>query len=117
MGGWFIIASAMIERAEFPVQRNSTLHVGLSAVGISGELVRVVGEEDIHAKVEQVIVHVLSHVPKACLPACFPHHLERTLREVDDHSAQKIFEAVQDDCASFCSLTDDISLVVIKLAS
>jgi serine phosphatase RsbU (regulator of sigma subunit) len=47
----------------------------------------------------------------------FPDHLERKLREVKDGSAREIFEAIQQDLMAFTEPTDDISIVVIKLAS
>ncbi len=47
----------------------------------------------------------------------FPDRLERTLREVKDGNAREIFEAIQQDLMAFTEPTDDISVVVIKLAS
>jgi serine phosphatase RsbU (regulator of sigma subunit) len=44
----------------------------------------------------------------------FPHHLEEKLRELKDHSARDIVEAIVADVRSFSSLTDDLSCVVIK---
>ena len=46
----------------------------------------------------------------------FPNRLERTLRGVKLESARRIFEAVTDDIRTFSDPSDDISLVVIKLA-
>lgn len=47
----------------------------------------------------------------------FPDHVERKLREVKDGNAREIFEAIQQDLTAFTEPTDDISVVVIKLAS
>ena len=47
----------------------------------------------------------------------FPDHLERKLREIKNESALEIFEAIQEDLMGFAEPTDDISVVVIKLAS
>jgi serine phosphatase RsbU (regulator of sigma subunit) len=48
--------------------------------------------------------------------AYFPDRLEATLRQVKDRSARGIFEAVRDDMLAFAEPSDDISLVVVKLA-
>jgi serine phosphatase RsbU (regulator of sigma subunit) len=47
----------------------------------------------------------------------FPEPLERKVREVKDGSAREIFEAIQQDLMAFSEPTDDISIVVVKLAS
>lgn len=47
----------------------------------------------------------------------FPDHLERKLREVKDGSAREIYEAIQQDLVAFTAPADDISIVVVKLAS
>ncbi|MBI4886034.1 MAG: serine/threonine-protein phosphatase [Acidobacteria bacterium] len=47
----------------------------------------------------------------------FPDRLERKLREVKDGSAREIYEAIQQDLVAFATPADDISLVVVKLAS
>jgi serine phosphatase RsbU (regulator of sigma subunit) len=44
----------------------------------------------------------------------FPHHLERTLREVKHRCAKEIFEAIIADMRSFAVPSDDITIVVIK---
>ena len=47
----------------------------------------------------------------------FPDHVERTLREVKDGSAREIYEAILRDLLAFATPADDISLVVVKLAT
>ena len=47
----------------------------------------------------------------------FPDHLERKVREAKDGSAREIFEAIQQDLMAFTTPADDISIVVVKLAS
>jgi serine phosphatase RsbU (regulator of sigma subunit) len=46
----------------------------------------------------------------------FPAHLERKLREVKHLGAREIFEAIKADVLAFAPPSDDISIVVIKLA-
>jgi len=46
----------------------------------------------------------------------FPGRLEETLRQVKDQSAKQILEAIEQDLLAFNAPSDDISLVVIKLA-
>ena len=48
--------------------------------------------------------------------AYFPGRLEERLREVKHRTAREIFEAIRDDIRAFSPPTDDISIVVIKLA-
>jgi serine phosphatase RsbU (regulator of sigma subunit) len=45
----------------------------------------------------------------------FPRHLEALLSRVKTLGAREIYEAVADDVKRFADLTDDLSLVVIKL--
>ena len=47
----------------------------------------------------------------------FPGLLERTLRGVKDESAKGIYEAIMDDLVAFAPPADDVSLVVVKLAT
>ena len=46
----------------------------------------------------------------------FPDRLEQRLREVRDLSARDIYDAITDDIRAFGPPSDDVSLVVIKLA-
>jgi serine phosphatase RsbU (regulator of sigma subunit) len=46
----------------------------------------------------------------------FPDRLERKLREVKREGARAIFEAIREDLLAFTQPSDDISIVVIKLA-
>lgn len=46
----------------------------------------------------------------------FPTRLENTLRAVKDQSARQILETIEEDLLDFNAPSDDISLVVIKLA-
>jgi serine phosphatase RsbU (regulator of sigma subunit) len=46
----------------------------------------------------------------------FPHHLEQTLRTIKHLGARQIFEAIESDLVTFAEPTDDVSVVVIKLA-
>jgi serine phosphatase RsbU (regulator of sigma subunit) len=47
----------------------------------------------------------------------FPGRLEEVLRRVKDQSAKQILEAIEQDLLAFHAPSDDISLVVIKLAA
>jgi hypothetical protein len=47
----------------------------------------------------------------------FPDRLEHKLREVKHRSARDIYEAVMADLFAFSPPADDLSLVVVKLAS
>jgi serine phosphatase RsbU (regulator of sigma subunit) len=47
----------------------------------------------------------------------FPGQLENLIRRVKDRSARQIVEAIEEDLLAFHAPSDDISLVVIKLAS
>ena len=65
IGAWFAIASARIDRAELPVQRNSTFS-GASAVGfIAGKTIGVVGEQRVDVEREQVMRHFVADVRKS----------------------------------------------------
>jgi serine phosphatase RsbU (regulator of sigma subunit) len=44
----------------------------------------------------------------------FPSRLEEKLRQVKDKPAREIFKAIEQDVKSFGTLSDDLSLVVIK---
>jgi serine phosphatase RsbU (regulator of sigma subunit) len=44
----------------------------------------------------------------------FPTRLEPKVRELRNHSAHEIVNGIEEDLRSFASLTDDVSLVVIK---
>src|SRR4026209_248507 len=47
----------MIERAESPVQRNSTFSGGLSGTGIAREPVGIVGEKRVYVEIGQIVPH------------------------------------------------------------
>jgi serine phosphatase RsbU (regulator of sigma subunit) len=47
----------------------------------------------------------------------FPGRLENVLRAVKDQSARDILDAIYEDMLAFNTPSDDISVVVIKLAS
>ena len=47
----------------------------------------------------------------------FPGRLENVLRAVKDQSARDILDAIYEDMLAFNKPSDDISVVVIKLAS
>ncbi len=62
IGAWFAIASARIDRAELPVQRNSTFNGG-SAVGfIAGKTIGIIGEHGVDVEREQVMLHFAADV-------------------------------------------------------
>ena len=46
--------------------------------------------------------------------AYYPSRMEKKLREVKDHGAREIFEALTRDLRSFSDPSDDVSFVVIK---
>jgi serine phosphatase RsbU (regulator of sigma subunit) len=47
----------------------------------------------------------------------FPDRLEQTMRRIKDGNAREIFAAIQEDLIAFSDQTDDVSMVVVKLAS
>jgi len=47
----------------------------------------------------------------------YPRRLEQRVREVKDLGARAIFEAIGQDLLAFAELSDDVSLVVVKLAA
>lgn len=46
----------------------------------------------------------------------YSDRLEQCVREVKDRTAREIFDAIMQDLVAFAALTDDVSLVVVKLA-